>query len=357
MQTNTPLKIALVGAGGISNAHLPAYQNFRDKVELVAVCDVNEAAAKAFAGKVGESVRVYTDYQALLEDTEVEAIDLLTLHCDHAKQAIAALKAGKHVLIEKPLAINLPDCEAVIAQARASDRIAMVAQCQRYHPSYLAAKEAIESGRLGEIRAVRFDCMQNLPMYVKPGHWLYDGDLAGGGVVMSVMIHRIDLMRYLIGEIRSVRADCRHTSKDFIHGAEDFANVWLEFENGAVGDGFGAYSLYRTPYSENLMIFGTDGTLHAVPPVGEWIGDAYLASRETEGEGENPFQGFQPLQPAVDAFPTDDGFVNEILHFADCCRTGERPVSDATDTIESMKVIFAIYQSSRTGEAVRIADL
>lgn len=357
MRKNTPLKIALVGAGGISGSHLPAYQNFRDAVELVAVCDVNEAAAKACADKVGGSLRVYTDYDALLEDPEVEAIDLLTIHCDHAKQAIAALKASKHVLIEKPMATNLADCEAIIEQARLNDRIAMVAQCQRYQPSYFAAKQAIESGQLGDIQAVRFDCMQNLPTYVKPGHWLYDGDLAGGGVVMSVMIHRIDLMRFLIGEIRSVRANCRHQSKDFINGAEDFANVWLEFENGAVGDAFGAYSLYRTPYSENLMIFGTEGTLHAVPRLGDWIGDAFLATRATEKEGEDPFQGFKPLKPAAEAFPTDDSFVNEILHFADCCRTGKRPVSDATDTIKSMKVIFAIYQSSQTGETVRIADL
>jgi predicted dehydrogenase len=295
----------------------------------------------------------------MLARSDVEAIDLCTVHSEHAPQALAALRAGRHVLVEKPFATSLADCRAVAEAADAAGRVAMIAQCQRYEPGNAGAADLIRSGALGAIRAVRFDCMQNLEFYVKPGHWLWDGARAGGGVVISVMVHRIDLMRFLVGEIVRVTAVTRHTHPAMVNGAEDFVCVILEFANGAVGEAFGTYVGCRLPYSESLMVFGEKGTVHAVPDKGQWGGPILVATADSpgdDGKPPTPFSGFRPV-PERPGFASPIGFVNEILHFADCCRSGAQPLTSARDNIETMKVIFAIYESARTGRPVEVASL
>lgn len=354
-----PLKVGLVGAGGIAGAHLPAYKEYQDSVQLVAVCDVVEAAAARRAAEMG-NVPYFTAIDQMLREVELDAVDICTTHIQHAPLALTAMAAGKHVLVEKPMACSMAECHSMVDAAERADVTFMVAQMQRFNPSYRGLKRLLDSGELGTIRAVRLDAMQNGPDGLRNNSWLLDGREAGGGVVISVAVHKIDLMRFLIGDVKRVTAVTRMAHPGFVNDAEDYAVALLEFENGAIGELFGTYSGFRQPWAEMFMIFGDDGTVHAVPEHGNYGGPALAATRRRLpelGEFRNMFSGFEPVEALQEELPTQAPFINEILHFAECCRNRTEPLSSGRDNLGTMKVVFGIYESARRGEPVELATL
>lgn len=354
-----PLKIGVIGAGGISRAHARAYGRFPKRLRLAAVCDVQEEAATRFAQEAGIDA-VYTDAEQMLDHANIDAVDICTSHDQHAPLTIAAARAGKHVLVEKPMACAMQECRDMVQAAQESSVTLMVGQHLRYNPGYWAARQAIRDGELGTIRAVRLDAMQNLPAFRPPGHWLYDGERAGGGIVISVAVHRIDLARYFLGDAKRVTAICRTTQSEFINGAEDYACATIEFENGALGEMFATYSGFRSPYGEQVTIFGDTGALHTLQ-MGEERGPAVIASRKrgtTSGGGfAQQYSGFVPLEPDHSSWPDKDPMVNEMLHFVECCREKENPISSGRDNLDTMKIVFGIYESARTGKPVDLETL
>lgn len=353
------LKVGLIGAGGIAGAHLKAYLQLSQQVRLVAICDVREEAARWRAQEAGITA-VYTDAYRMLREADIDAVDICTSHDQHAPLALAAAEAGKHILVEKPMACSLQQCREMVAAAEKARVILMVAQNQRYMPSHRGVRRLIQEGELGVIHAVRFDSMQNLSVFLPPSHWLFDGNQAGGGIVISVSVHKIDLMRYLVGEVKRVVGIQRNFHSEFINGAEDYACALLEFENGALGEMFATYAGFRMPWSEQFMIFGSEGTVHAVPPIGQSGGPAWIASRRRGVKGEGwaqQFLGFVPVEPDQEGLPSEDSFVNEIFHFVECCQTGKEPLSSGRDNLETMKVVFGFYESARTGKPAEMATL
>jgi predicted dehydrogenase len=358
------LRVALVGCGGISRAHAAAYRRLGPEVARVtATADAVLSLAEERAAQLGAGFAT-GEYRRVLERGDVDAVDICLPHHLHAEVAVAAARAGKHVLVEKPMACTLEECRAMVAAAEDAGVTLMVAQVQRYLPSYRGVKRLCASGELGAIRAVRFDSMQNAPGFLPRDHWLFDGRLAGGGIVISVSVHRIDLVRYLVGDVRRVLALTRPGAAPYRNGAEDYAAAVLEFENGAIGEHFATYSGFRMPYSEMFMIFGDDGAVHALPPPGQAAGPAFFASRRREdraGRGEGwaaQFGGFLPVPPDGEGLPAgEDGFANEIAHFAACCRSGAEPESSGRDNLGTMGVILGIYRSAETGRWVDLASL
>lgn len=362
MKPSSPLRVGLIGAGNIWNAHKVAFQQFPDRVRLAAVTDLNPAAARKAAAEF-PGAGVYSDPATMLREAAINAVLILTTHVEHAALARAAIASGKHVLIEKPMACSVTEGESLVTAAEAKDVRLMIGQCQRYDRSYRGVKRLIDSGEIGAIHAVRFDSMQGLFTngLLPAGHWLSDGRKAGGGIVVSVCVHRLDLVRFCLGEVRRVSAITRTQDPGFTHGAEDFAAALFEFESGALGEMFGTYSGFRMPYSEGLMIFGQDGAIHATPNNGEYQSPALYASKQHPGEKDAnnwlaQFRGFQPVPPDTDGLPTDNSFVNQMLHFADCCRTGAEPLSSGRDNLGTLRLIEGIYRSAKTGAWVDIQN-
>jgi predicted dehydrogenase len=354
------LRVALAGAGNIAALHLPAYVQFPEQVELVAVCDVDERLARTRARDAGVE-RVFTDFDAMLREVACDAVDICTPHDLHAPLAHAAIEAGRHVLVEKPFALSLDECRSLVSSAGRAGVTLMVAQNQRFLPAHQGTRVVVAAGRLGAIRAVRSDSIQCWPALVPAGHWQYDGARAGGGVLINVAVHRIDLLRYLVGEVRRVSsAVCRTTHPNFVNGAEDYAAATLEFENGALGQLFATCSAFRAPWCEQFMLFGEAGAIHAVPPLGHMRGPAFAATSSRSApvsEWLDQFAGFEPVDAEAEGLPSESGQVNEILHFADCCRTGAEPLSSGRDNVETMKIAFGIYEAARTGQPVELAAL
>lgn len=357
------LRVGLIGCGGISGAHAQAYRALGpDMIRVVATADRVPALAQRRAADLGAAFSG-ADYRALLERPDVEAVDICLPHHLHAEVALAALAAGKHVLVEKPMACSLDEGRAMVAAAERRGATLMVAQCQRYMPSYRGVRRLVSTGALGALRAVRFDSMQNAPAFLPPDHWLFDGRLAGGGIVISVSVHRIDLVRYLVGDVARVSAITHAGAAPYSHGAEDYAAAVLEFKGGFLGEHFATYSGYRLPYSESLLLLGDRGAVHALPAAGQAMGPAlYATADRDDAAGRAPgweaqYTGFLPVPPDREGLPGDDGFANELAHFAACCRSGEEPLSSGRDNLGTLRVIFGIYRSAQTGAWVDLAAL
>ena len=381
---SNPLKVGIVGAGGITRAHLPAYLERPDQVQLNAVCDLVEPLAQELAKKAGIDA-VYLDIQDMLRDADIEAVDICTTHNSHAPLAIAAAEAGKHVIVEKPMAISVQECRDMIAAADKAGTTLMVAQHLRYAPEARAAKRLLDEGKLGTIEAVRTELfgggMRGRRRRRRQGErWMQDARRSGGGMMMSEQVHHIDLLRYYAGNVKRVNGVCKSLQEHMVHGAEDLVSATLEFESGAVGEVW-AKGNAIVPHGRTYTIFGDQGVFYASTPTKE--------QREVEISGATPFRHFGHImvalnedvpeldpsnpedrrkmyfaEPPFKVLATDDidlpspnYFINEILHFADCCRSGEEPLSSGTDNIGTMKIIMGIYESSRTGQPVNLDDL
>ena len=179
--------------------------------------------------------------------------------------------------------------------------------------------------------------------------------------MIGVGVHRLDLMRFLVGDVRQVVSAAVKTSNPkFVNGAEEFAATTLEFDNGALGQAFATVSAYRTPWSEQLLVFGEHGTIHASPPPGKMRSRAFVASERRSApvvDWADQFDGFEAIDVDAEGLPSESGQVNEILHVASCCATGAEPLSSGRDNLGTMKLVAGIYESARTGQPVELADL
>jgi predicted dehydrogenase len=341
-----PLRVGLVGAGTVSQAHLPAYRD-HGTLELAAVCDADAERAADVAEEFGLESETWADFEDFAAEAPVDAIDVCLPHHLHHPAAAAALEAGKHVHVEKPLATDAADCVDLVDRAAQRDLRLAVGQMQRFDPGYRALKRHVEAGDLGRVWAARADGIQNLRDYAEPSHWLYDGDRAGGGVVASVLVHKLDLLRYLLGDVARVSALSDSASPDFENGAEDYCVGLLEFECGTRADLFATYSASEIPYGESVWLYGDEGVAYDLPGEGEYRGEVRI------GTGD----GFRPVDSST-ALPTDDGFVNELLHFADCVESGTESIASGRDNLGTVATVFALYESAaRDGEWVRPVDL
>ena len=363
-----PLKVGLIGTGSISRMHLPGYQLAPDAVRLTAVCDIREAAAREFAAEAGVEA-VFSDAEQLLEQSDVDAVDICTIHDQHAPLAIAAARAGKHVLLEKPMAVSLDECREILEATEEAGVTFMVAQQLRHVPSYVALRRRIQAGELGRIWSARCDTFLSAaiedgrqPIAPRSGWWGFDGKRGGGGVITMLSVHHLDLLRYLVGEVARVDARSWTGHPSFTNDAEDRAAATLEFENGAVGQLTASFSS-RAPWSFQLLLLGEQGSAWTPPPADGSLlmahrAPAVIASAAQEDErGFRGAQSFEPLETESLGLPTDDPYINEIQHFARCCEDGGEPISSGRDNIETMKIVFGIYESARSGAPIELASL
>ena len=351
-----PLIVGLVGTGAISKFHMTAYLEHPDRVQLTAVCDIAPPLAQEYARKAGVEA-VYLDYDDMLREADIDAVDICTSHNLHAPQAIAAAAAGKHVIVEKAMSNTLQDCRAMIEATDKAGVTLMVAQHLRYSPEAYAVKRLIDDGKLGEIQAARTHVFRQGPQQA----WYTDAK-AGGGVLQLNSVHYIDLLRYYVGNVKRVTGVCRTVQPQMTNGAEDLAAAILEFENGAIGDVFSSWTTYLAPEASSYMVLGSKGTIHSTPPATakddspiRHFGIVMFGEKEDEPDREKP--PFEPLDTSDIVLPGTNFFVNEILHFEECIRTGSEPLSSGRDNIETMKVVLGILESSRTGKPVDMADL
>lgn len=221
---------AIYGCGMIANIHADAIKSL-DEAKLVAVADVNMSSATAFAQK--HETAAYTDFNALLEDENIDVICLCTPNGTHAELALKALEYGKNVVTEKPMAITTGDCDRMIEATQKSSGKLMVISQLRTAPDIIKAKEIVESGVLGKIVLCDLHMKYYRSEEYYKGSWKGTLAMDGGGALMNQGIHGIDLLQYIVGPVKNIKS----IVKTLVHNieVEDTAVSAVEFENEALG--------------------------------------------------------------------------------------------------------------------------
>ncbi len=336
------IRVGLIGCGLMGQHHATGYQAASDLAEIVIYCDDREEVAQKLAG---DHARVTTHWQDVIASDDVDAVSICTPHDLHLPQVLAAARAGKHILLEKPMALNLAQAQEMVAATDAAGITYMIAQNQRYLPEHTRVKELLDSGVIGKVFAARIDGNQWLSKIYPPGHWLFHKARSGGGVTRTTAIHKLDLMRYFLGEIRRVAAFQSISGLNPEMDCDDVLTASLEFESGALGEAFFTFAAHKAPIptatGELTILYGDQGLIQNVMG---W----HLYSTAVPEYSD----GLTSLNlPSADYALT---FRNEVRHFLECVGNGEEPLSSGRDNLNTMAVVEAIYESVATGKAVHV---
>jgi UDP-N-acetyl-2-amino-2-deoxyglucuronate dehydrogenase len=228
----TTLRTALVGCGKVGQIHAAALANLPES-QFVAVCDHSADRAAGFAARF--QVQAFTDVRALLRDVRPQALLIGTPHPLHAAPALAAAEAGVHVLVEKPLAATLADCDAMLAAARrAGVRLGVISQRRFYEP-VRRMKEAIDAGKIGRPILGVFEMFSwRDQAYYQSDPWRGRWDTEGGGVLVNQSPHMLDLLQWFMGDIEEISGTWGNLNHPYIE-VEDTALAMLRFKNGGLG--------------------------------------------------------------------------------------------------------------------------
>jgi UDP-N-acetyl-2-amino-2-deoxyglucuronate dehydrogenase len=261
------IKFAIIGCGRIAQRHAEHINNMG---VLTAVCDIDPAKAQALADKYG--AKAYTSADAMLAaEKDLDVVSICSPNGLHARHAIMALKAGFHVLCEKPMAISVYDCGEMIKEAEKANKRLFIVKQNRFNPPVAAVKKAIDEGRLGKLYSVQLNCYWNRNPEYYQGSWKGTRDL-DGGTLYTQFSHFIDLLYWIVGDVRRVRAFTGNANHQGIIEFEDQGVVILEFYNGVVGSVHYTVNAHDKNMEGSLTIFGEKGTIK--------IGGQYLNELE-----------------------------------------------------------------------------
>lgn len=343
------LGAALIGCGRIAPNHITAMVNNRADVRMVAACDLipakAEAARQCYQEQYGQAqapaVKICTDYHELLNDPQVDMVVIATDSGYHHEIALAALAAGKHVLVEKPIALDTRAARQMIDLAAQRGLTLGVCHQNRYNPAVQHLRKALDAGDFGRLLygTVNVRWSRN-ESYYKAEDWRGTYKL-DGGCLMNQSIHGIDLLLWTFGEPERVYAE----TDTFLRPieAEDTAVAVVRFKNGTVGIIEGTTCIYPKDFEETLNVFGETGTCclggMAVNKINHFITantgavDAALASQEiTSVYGH--------------------GHSSVYRDFIDAVRTGRKPYIDGEAGLRAVQMILAIYKSAATHQPV-----
>ncbi len=351
------IKVGIIGIGSISHCHINAYLK-NPHVELYAFCDVNKERALAAAEKYNiPAGRVFSDMHEMLKISEIDAISVCTWNSLHASCTIAALKAGKHVLCEKPMAINSDEAKAMKLAADEAGKLLMIGFVRRFGNDCKILKDYIDSDFLGEIY---YSKATYLRRNGNPGGWFGDKARSGGGPLIDLGVHVIDLTRYLMGNPRpvsvygaafqkllnrkNIKSGTEYSSveksQEDICDVEDVATAMIRFDNGAVLNVEASFSLNIKKDCGTIELFGTRSGARLDPELEIYseLND-YMVNIGLANETALNFEGL---------------FENEINHFVSCIKDGTPCISPAQDGITIMEILDAVYESAKTGHEVII---
>lgn len=342
------IKVGVIGLGSISEMHIQSYQK-SNEAELAALCDINEERLHKQAKKLGVE-HTYTDYHELLANPEIDAVSICTWNNTHAQIAIAALNSGKSVLSEKPLCKTIEEAKAVQQAVKVNpEQFLQVGYVRRFGTNTKVLKKFIDSGDLGEIYYSKASCIRVIG---NPGGWFADKERSGGGPLIDLGVHVIDLCWYLMGKpkVKSVSGNTYQKLgnrsnvefKSFYKAAdydaekndvEDFANAIIRFENGASIVVDVSFALHAKKEEINVSLHGDKGGAVIEPALEIFTEKNNIILNST---------------PQIDHLSFDfvHGFQKEIDHFIACVKGEESTIAPVEDGVEMMKILTGVYQSS-----------
>jgi UDP-N-acetylglucosamine 3-dehydrogenase len=329
------VKWGVIGLGWFGEKHCEVLSGLT-QVELHSLCTRTESRLAEMADRFGVT-RTYADYQEVLADPELQAVSIVTMWDQHVGPALAALAAGKHVFLEKPMASTVEDCRTIVAAAEAAPGFFMVGHICRFSPRYALAKKEIEAGRVGRI--VSLYARRNLPAAVSESVLGKIGPIIGDGV------HDTDLMLWFTGaKVESVYAQTVAV-RGLAH--PDIGWTMYRLDSGAVGVLENVWFLpEKTPYplDERMEIVGTEGSIS--------IQDAGPSLAVCDREGwRYPEATYWPAIHGTRAGALRD----ELAYFADCVLRGEPPtIVSPQDSVAAVQACLAAERSAASGEVIHL---
>ncbi len=347
------LKVGIVGAGNIAqNAHLPAYAKLKDRIEVAAIADINLDRAKEAAEKYGIP-QVFSNVDELLAGCDVDYIDICTWNSAHAPVAIAAAKAKKDILCEKPMADSLENAIAMQKAVEENGVKFMMAVVTRYSTEAQTAHEMQKAGAFGDIYFARtaYTRRRGTPL-----GWFTDTALSGGGPVIDIGVHCIDRTWFLMGRPKPVSVSAstsyaignyqtkgvtrwcsldKDTQVNF--NTEDSAVALVRFENGAVMVAEISWA-QNAPAESYVRLYGSKA-------------GAAFDPLTVYGENEAGYLSDSTVTCGGDG---EDIFYNEILYFADCLCGEKEILSPVEDGVSVQKILDGIYRSAAEGKEVTL---
>ena len=327
------IRLAILGCGGMTNdGYLPRFQHVADEISVVAAVDIEQERADQVAA-LFDGARSETDHRKVLDD--VDAALVVLPHNLHYTVALECLNAGKHVLLEKPMANTEQQCIDLIETAERMEMTLMIGYVMRYHPLTLALKQAIDEGVIGSVFQLSLWTEQYT--HYPDGHWANRAVTLGGGQLFSHGCHYIDLMMWFLG--RPVSGV--HVGTNFgtpWMEKEGTSNVTMKFEGGALGYHAGTWGARGTRLGYSFHAHGEKGMLEANFMARE------LILHQSDRDEYVRFRGSQEGKHAE----------NELMHFAHCIKTGTRPETDGRNSLQSLRVIWRLYDAEQRN---LVADL
>lgn len=324
------MKVAVIGCGTMGKMYMERFE-LMPEAELVAISNRTEGALQECASRYGATP--YTSYEELLAATDAEVVCVTLPTHLHKEVVLLAAAQGKHIICEKPLALNPEDARLMQEACERSGVRLFAAHVLRFFPEYAQLRQQAAAGTIGRIGVSHAKRASKCP---PAGSWYVDKALSGG-IILDLMIHDLDFLRWTIGEVKSVFASGRQAE------GVDYASVTLRFVNGAIAN-VEAYWGYPGPFLTQVELAGSQGLLR--------YDSTQTRSLVIQRSDPDAFRlrgvGF-PNRPAL-----KDPFQVQLEHFLDCVQTGNEPLVNAHDGVMAVTLACAAVESLRTGLPVRL---
>jgi predicted dehydrogenase len=303
----------------------------------VAVCSATTLNKEIVEKKFGIK-KFYTDYREILEKEDIDMVDIATPNYLHAPIAVSAAEAGKHILIQKPMATTLEECDRIINAARKAGVKLSVIHTLRFEPPNFALKSFIEDGLLGEVAMVRGRLSHGLGFSIQSTDWRYSIEKTGGGAFIQLGIHLVDLFRWYLGDVVKVSAFSK-TLFSKMEG-DDITTCLVEFRSGGIGVLETSY--VEKDYQQRIEVYGSDGLAVIDNRDGYMTFLSDMKSRKVE---KIPFKKFK----------NPEGFSNPWEHFVNCILNDREPMVSGRNHKESLRVVLSAYKSAKENVIVEIS--
>lgn len=337
---NRPLGYAIVGLGYYGlGVIIPQFANCEHS-RLAAVVSGDPAKAKKVAAEHGlspRSIYSYANFDRIRDNPDVDVVYVCLPNSMHAEYTIRAARAGKHVMCEKPMAVSVAECEAMIAACKAADRKLMIGYRSHFEPFNLEAMRLARAGEAGKIRYVR---SEHGFVQGDPSAWRLKKAMSGGGSLMDMGIYSLQAARYMTGE-EPVAVTARESTdrKDpRFTEVEDILDWTLEFPSGAIGSCQSMYSANQN----HILLMGDKGRIE-LEPATRYDGQRMWLGKDGREREVTPPPG-----------PGKTQFAGQLDHLAQCVRTGREPIVSGEEGLRDMRIVEAIYRSAREGRTIRL---
>ncbi|MDL2242082.1 Gfo/Idh/MocA family oxidoreductase [Bacteroidales bacterium OttesenSCG-928-L03] len=337
----SPIKFAVVGCGHIGKRHIEMIRRNPD-CELVAACDILPYPELGLALFDIPSSRFVPSIEDLLLDFDFDVLNVCTPNGLHASMAIQGLNSGRHVVIEKPMALNTTEAQAVLDAAEKNTKRVFCVMQNRYSPPSVWLKELIESGKLGDIYMVQVNCYWNRDdRYYKPGNWHGTKNL-DGGTLFTQFSHFIDLMYWLFGEIDDIQASIADFNHQTLTDFEDSGFINFRFKSGGMGMFNYSTAVYDKNFESSVVIVGQYGTVK--------VGGQYMNEVEYCHIKDYEMPVLAPTNPGNDYGAYKGSAQNHhyvIENIVDVLKRGSHVTTNAHEGYKVVEIIEQIYKTSK----------